>query len=86
MKSLPGTRIEVSLPLLDLGDVFRCPGLERMTIYIGVLGFFLEVIRVGVEQGGGELVAPEHVYDPGGAGVAFLGVQDDGLPVGLCGG
>ena len=51
MKSLPGTRIEVSLLLLDLGDVLRCYGLERMTIYIGILGFFLEVIRVGVEQG-----------------------------------
>ena len=86
MKSLPGTRIEVSLLFLDLGDVLRCYGLERMTIYIGVLGFFLEVIRVGVEQGGGELVSPEHVYDSGGDGVAFLGVDDDGLPVGLCGG
>ena len=51
MKSLPGTRIEVSLPLLDLGDVFRCPDLERMTIYLGVLGLFLDVVRVGVEQG-----------------------------------
>ena len=78
--------MKVSLLLLDLGDVLWCFDLERMTIYLGVLGFFLEVIRVGVEQGGGELVAPEHVYDPGGAGVAFLGVQDDGLPVGLCGG
>ena len=86
MKSLPGTRIEVSLLFLDLGDVLRCHGLERMTIYIGVLVFFLEVIRVGVEQGGGELVAPEHVYDSWGSGVAFLGVHDDGLPVGLCGG
>ena len=86
MESLPRTRMKFSLLLLGFGDVFWCLDLERMTIYIGVLVFFLEVIRVGVEQGGGELVAPEHVYDPGGAGVAFLGVQDDGLPVGLCGG
>ena len=65
MKSLPGTRIEVSLPLLVFGDVLRCHGLERMRIYLGGLGLFLEVIRVGVEQGGGELVAGCVPWSPG---------------------
>ena len=74
------------MPLLVLGDVLGCHSLERMTIYLCGLGLLLEDIRVGVEQGGGELVTPEHVDDPGGAGVAFLSVQDDGLPVSLCGG
>ena len=41
--------MKVSLLLLNLGDVLWCFDLERMTIYLGVLVFFLEVIRVGVE-------------------------------------
>ena len=43
--------MKVSLLLLDLGDVLWCFDLERMTIYLGVLGLFLDVVRVGVEQG-----------------------------------
>ena len=58
MESLPRTRMKISLLLLGFRDVFWCLDLERMTIYLGVLGLFLDVVRVGEEQGGGELVAP----------------------------
>ena len=49
MESLPRTRMKVPLLLLSFGDVLWCLDLERMTIYLGVLGLFLDVVRVGVE-------------------------------------
>ena len=51
MESLPRTRMKVSLLLLGFGDVLWCLDLERMTIYFGALGLFLDVVRVGVEEG-----------------------------------
>ena len=51
MESLPRTRMKVSLLLLGFGDVLWCLDLERMTIYLGALGLFLDVVRVGVEEG-----------------------------------
>ena len=51
MESLPRTRMKVSLLVLGSGDVLWCLNLERMTIYLGVLGLFLGVVRVGVEEG-----------------------------------
>ena len=51
MESLPRTRMKVSLLVLGFGDVLWCLNLERMTIYLGVLGLFVDVVRVGVEEG-----------------------------------
>ena len=51
MESLTRTRMKVSLLVLGSGDVLWCLNLERMTIYLGVLGLFVDVVRVGVEEG-----------------------------------